>query len=126
MNELVARVKEVQYKKAVKLMNEYCKHYDKHEEIDRETNTIKMDISQFPESPARMIALGVLERLPHQPICIKDSTILFDVGKNSRKVRQLLEVDLVPPIPLIQSKQTIQIDGSGVLPWLNRVPIELS
>lgn len=122
--ELIARLKEPQFEKAVKLMNEYCEQYQVHEEIVEERNTIQMDVSRFPGSAARMIVLGVLERIPKQPIRCEDLSLFFEVGKNAKDVKSLLERDLSPSIPFVEAKKTLQISGKGVYPWLLREPLE--
>lgn len=121
--ELIARLKEPQYEKAVKLMNEYCRENQVYEEVLEERKTIQMDLSRFPGSPARMILLGVLERLPKQPIRLEELSLFFEVGKNATEVKCLLERDLSPAIPFVESNKTLQISGLGVYPWLTREPL---
>ena len=94
-----------------------------YEEILEERKTIQMDLSRFPGSPARMILLGVLERLPKQPIRLEELSLFFEVGKNATEVKCLLERDLSPAIPFVESNKTLQIRGLGVYPWLTREPL---
>ena len=122
--ELIARLKEPQYEKAVKLMNEYCDQYQIHEEIVEERKTIQMDVSRFPSSAARMIVLGVLQRIPQHPIRFEELSLFFEVGKNAKDVKTLLERDLYPAIPFVEAKKTLQISGLGVYPWFTREPLD--
>ena len=117
-----ARLKEKKNKKAIQLMEEYCKDYQWKEIIHPSKKEVIMNIDSFPESPARILFLVGLNHLSRQLNYseIAKYSIHAVCGRNTDGIVRLLTQDLYPLIPYHIQNTKIILQGQDVVQWMKR------
>ena len=106
---LTTSLKEKQYRKAVNVMEEYCRCYGNQEVIDDKNHSILLRLSDLPVSPARMMTLMALYHYESQT---KDPSLIIEAGTNVESISKFLRLDL---FPLISFSQDVK-----VLSWIEK------